>query len=128
MNLVLVAVFWSSFYCVADEEVAREEPQLRCVGRFGLPRACHVAHFCEFLGSVYVRATWNTFVRVSTCALRGTRLFRGQVNISSRHCNLASGYDPGCIWSCGGCSDYFPVVPSLSPHLVLRVYTYLLRR
>ena len=24
MNLVLVAVFWNSFYCVADEEVARE--------------------------------------------------------------------------------------------------------
>ena len=28
----------------------------------------------------------------------------------------------------GGCSDYFPVVPSLSPHLVPRVYTYLLCR
>ena len=24
MNLVLVAVFWNSFYCVADEEIARE--------------------------------------------------------------------------------------------------------
>ena len=24
MNLVLVAVFWNSFHCVADEEVARE--------------------------------------------------------------------------------------------------------
>ena len=24
MNLVLVAVFWNSFYCVVDEEVARE--------------------------------------------------------------------------------------------------------
>ena len=24
MDLVLVAVFWNSFFCVADEEVARE--------------------------------------------------------------------------------------------------------
>ena len=81
-----------------------------------------------FLGSIYVRTTWNTFVGVSTCAPRGTHLFRRQVNICSRRCSLASGYDAGCIWSCGGCSDYFPVVPSLSPHLVPHVYTYLLRR
>ena len=26
MNLVLVAVFWNSLYCVADELVAREYP------------------------------------------------------------------------------------------------------
>ena len=26
MNLVLVAVFWNSIYCVADELVAREYP------------------------------------------------------------------------------------------------------
>ena len=64
-------MFWNSLYCVADELIAREYPQLRCASRFGLPRAYHVAHFSEFLGSVYVRATWNTFVGVSTCAPRG---------------------------------------------------------
>ena len=40
-----------------------------------------------------MRATWNTFVGVSTYAPRGTHLFRRQVNICSRYCNLASGYD-----------------------------------
>ena len=55
-------------------------------------------------------------------------MFRRQGNICSRHCNLASGYDAGCIWSCEGCWDHFVVVPSLSPHLVPHVYTYLLRR
>ena len=45
LNLVLVAVFWNSLYRVADELIAREYPQLRCSGRFGLPRACHVVHF-----------------------------------------------------------------------------------
>ena len=74
-----------------------------------------------------MRTTWNTFVGVSTCAPRGPHLLRRRVNICSRHCNLASGYDAGYIWSCGGCSDCFAVVPSLSPHLVPYVYTYLLR-
>ena len=36
LNLVLVAVFWNSLYRVADELIAREYPQLRCSGRFGL--------------------------------------------------------------------------------------------
>ena len=67
-------MLWNSFYCVADELIAREYAQLRCAGRFGLPRAYHVAHFSEFLGSVYVRATWTTFVGVSTCAPRGPHL------------------------------------------------------
>ena len=121
-------MFWNSLYCVADELIAREYAQLRCTGRFGLPRAYHVAHFSEFLGSVYVRATWNTFVGVSTCAPRGPHLLERRVNICSRHCSLASGCDAGYIWSCGGCSGYFPAVPSLSPHLVPCMYTYLLRR
>ena len=47
-------------------------------------------HICR---SVYVRTTWNTFVGVSTCAPRGPHLLRRRVNICSRHCNLASGYD-----------------------------------
>ena len=75
-----------------------------------------------------MRTTWNIFVGVPTCAARGTHLSHRQVNICSRHCSLASGYDAGCIWSCGGCSDYFSAVRSLSPHLVPYVYTYLLRR
>ena len=128
LNLVLMAVFWNSFNCVADELVAREYPQLKRAGRFGLPHICHVAHLFGFLGSAHVRTTWNTFGGMSTCAIRGTHLFHRQVNICSRHCNSASGYDAGCIWSCGGCSGYFLVVPSLSPHLVPHVYTYLLHR
>ena len=48
VNLVLVAVFWNSSYCVADELVTREKPPLRYVGRFGLPRMCHVQRFFEF--------------------------------------------------------------------------------
>ena len=75
-----------------------------------------------------MRTTWTTFVGVFTCAPRGPNLLRRRVNICSRHCSLASGYGAECIWSCGGCSDYFPVVPSLSPHLVPHVYTYLRRR
>ena len=75
-----------------------------------------------------MRTTWTTFVGVSTCAARGTHLFPRHVNICSRHCSSASGYDAGCIWSCGGCSGSFPAVPSLCPHLVRFVYTYLLRR
>ena len=67
-------MFWNSLYCVADELIAREYSHLRFAGRFRLPRACHVAHFSEFLGSVHVRTTWNTFVRVSTCAPRGPHL------------------------------------------------------
>ena len=89
------------------------------------PRAHYVEHICRI---VYVRTTWTIFVGVSTCAPRGPHLFRRQINIGSRHCNLALGYDVGYIWSCGDCSDYFPAVPSLSPHLVPYVYTYLLRR
>ena len=53
-------------------------------------RACYVEHICW---SVYVRTTWTTFVGVSTCAPRGPHLLRRRVNICSRHCNLASGYD-----------------------------------
>ena len=75
-----------------------------------------------------MRTTWTTFVGLSTCAPRGTHLFRRKVNICSRYCSLASGYDAGCIWSCGGCSGYFAAVPSLSPHLVPYMYAYLLRR
>ena len=75
-----------------------------------------------------MRATWTTFVGVSTCAPRRPYLLDRRVNICSRHCSSASGYDAGCIWSCGGCSGYFPAVPSLSPHLVPYVYTCLLRR
>ena len=53
-------------------------------------RARYVEHICW---SVYVRTTWTTFVGVSTCAPRGPHLLRRRVNICSRHCNLASGYD-----------------------------------
>ena len=75
-----------------------------------------------------MRTTWSTFVGVTTCAPRGPHLLRRQANICSRHCNLASGYDVDYTWSCGGCSGCFPAVPSLSPHLVPYVDTYLLRR
>ena len=75
-----------------------------------------------------MRTTWTTFVGVSTCAPRGPHLLRRRVNICSRHCNSASGYDADYIGSCGGCSGYVPAVPSLSPHLVPYVYTCLLCR
>ena len=81
----------------------------------------------KFLVATYVpRSAFLEFPGTSTCAFRGPHLFSRQVNICSRHCNEASGYDVNCIWNCGGWSDYFLVVPSLSPHRVPCVDTYLL--
>ena len=74
---------------------------------------CHVARSLN-LWNGYLRATWNT-------------LLCGQVNIGSRRCSSASGYDVSCIWNCGGWSGYFAVAPSLCPHQVPYVDTYLLR-
>ena len=64
---------------------------------------------------------------MATCALRGTHLLCGQVSIGSRHCSSVSGYDVSCIWNCGGWSGFFAVAPSLSPHQLPYVDTYLLR-
>ena len=73
---------------------------------------CHVARSLN-LWNGYVRATWNTLIV--------------RTSIGSRRCSSASGYDVSCIWSCGGWSGYFAVVPSLSPHQVPYVDTCLLR-
>ena len=38
------------------------------------------------------------------------------------------GYNVSCIWNCEGWSEYFPVVPSWTPHRVPYLEMYLLRQ